>query len=51
MKQFIFLLVLLLLTIFSQTIAKVVGVSDGDTITIILEGNPKKDSVGRSGLS
>lgn len=42
MKQFIFLILLLPITIFSQTIAKVVGISDGDTITVLLEGNIQK---------
>lgn len=42
MKQYIFLILLLPITLFSQTIAKVVGISDGDTITVLLEGNIQK---------
>lgn len=42
MKQLFFLILLLPATVFSQTIAKVVGISDGDTITVLLEGNIQK---------
>lgn len=43
MKRLIFLFLLLPASVFSQTIAKVIGVTDGDTITVLLEGNaPKK---------
>ncbi len=42
MKQFIFLILLLPTMVFSQTIAKVIGITDGDTITVLLEGNIQK---------
>lgn len=42
MKQLIFLLLLLPAAIFSQTIAKVIGITDGDTITVLLDGNIQK---------
>jgi len=42
MRKLIFLFLLLPFTIFSQTTAKVVGISDGDTITVLLEGNIQK---------
>ncbi len=42
MKKLTILFLLFSLTIFSQTTAKVVGISDGDTITVLLEGNIQK---------
>lgn len=42
MKKLTILFLLFSLTVFSQTTAKVVGISDGDTITVLLEGNIQK---------
>lgn len=42
MKKLILLILLLPLSVFSQTAAKVVGILDGDTITVLLDGNIKK---------
>ena len=42
MKKLIFLFLLFPFIAFSQTIAKVIGISDGDTITVLLEGNIQK---------
>lgn len=42
MKKLVFLFFLSPFILFSQTAAKVVGISDGDTITVLLEGNIQK---------
>lgn len=42
MKKLILLFSILPLAIFSQTVAKVVGITDGDTITVLLDGNIQK---------
>jgi micrococcal nuclease len=39
MRIFLYALVCFPLSFFSQTKAKVVGISDGDTITVLLDGN------------
>ena len=36
------LFLLIPFSVFCQTAAKVVGISDGDTITVLLEGNIQK---------
>ena len=42
MKKLIFLFLLFPFIAFSQILAKVIGISDGDTITVLLEGNIQK---------
>lgn len=42
MKKGVLILLLTPIIVFSQTKAKVVGISDGDTITVLLEGNTQK---------
>ncbi|SHF68160.1 thermonuclease family protein [Chryseobacterium vrystaatense] len=42
MRIFLCALLCLPLSFFSQTLAKVVGISDGDTITVLLDGNIQK---------
>ena len=42
MKKLIFLFLLFPFIAFSQILAKVIGISDGDTITVLLAGNIQK---------
>ncbi|AZA47038.1 nuclease [Chryseobacterium carnipullorum] len=42
MRKLIFLILLLPLSVFSQTVSKVVAITDGDTITVLLDGNIQK---------
>lgn len=42
MRIFLYALLCFPLSFFSQTKAKVVGISDGDTITVLLDGNVQK---------